>query len=274
MVHVNLKALTEMAESIYREAHPLLGSNNSGVIVGRGFGGDNTRLIDRVAEETVIKYIRDKNIPCIFIGEENGILKFEDKADTYLVVDAIDGTTNAIRGLKFTSASLAVASGDTLKDIELAVVISLSNGNLYAAEKGRGAWLNGKRIKTSNVSDLSESIVSVDISSTPKRLEWIIPIMKAAKRIRSLGSTSLEICHVASGIMDAHIDLRGKIRTLDFAAAMLILKESGGIFGFLDRDEHDEEIPLTRLKRFSIIAAATEELYSQIISRIYDAVPR
>ena len=274
MVHVNLKALTEMAKSIYREAHPLLGSNNSGVIVGRGFGGDNTRLIDRVAEETVIKYIRDKNIPCIFIGEENGILKFEDKADTYLVVDAIDGTTNAIRGLKFTSASLAVASGDTLKDIELAVVISLSNGNLYAAEKGRGAWLNGKRIKTSNVSDLSESIVSIDISSTPERLEWIIPIMKAAKRIRSLGSTSLEICHVASGIMDAHIDLRGKIRTLDFAAAMLILKESGGIFGFLDRDEHDEEIPLTRLKRFSIIAAATEELYSQIISRIYDAVPR
>jgi len=129
MVHVDLKALTEMAKSIYRAANPLLGSNNGGRIVGRGFGGDNTRLIDRVAEDIVIKYIRDKNIPCIFIGEENGILKFEDKADTYLVVDAIDGTTNAIRGLKFTSASLAVASGDTLKDIELAVVISLSNGN-------------------------------------------------------------------------------------------------------------------------------------------------
>ena len=274
MVHVDLKALTEMAKSIYRAANPLLGSNNGGRIVGRGFGGDNTRLIDRVAEETVIKYIRDKNIPCIFIGEENGILKFEDKADTYLVVDAIDGTTNAIRGLKFTSASLAVASGDTLKDIELAVVISLSNGNLYAAEKGRGAWLNGKRIKTSNVSDLSESIVSIDVSSTPERLEWIIPIMKAAKRIRSLGSTSLEICYVASGVMDAHIDLRGKIRTLDFAAAMLILRESGGIFGFLDGDGHDEKIPLTRLKRFSIIAAATEDLYSQIISRINNFVLR
>jgi len=273
-MNLDLEALTEMARRIYRAVHPLLGSCNSGRIVGRGFGGNSTRLIDRVAEETVIKYIRDKNIPCIFIGEENGVLKFDDKADKYLIVDAIDGTTNAIRGLKFSSASLAAASRDSLKDIELAVVISLSDGNLYAAEKGKGAWLNGKRIKTSNVSDLSESIVSVDISSTPKRLEWIIPIMKEAKRIRSLGSTSLEICYVASGVMDAHIDLRGKIRTLDFAAAMLILKESGGAFGFPDMDEHDEEIPLTRLKRFSIIAAATEELYSQIISRIYDAAPR
>jgi len=274
MIRIDLEALTEMARSIYRVVHPLLGSSNGGIIVGRGFGGDNTRLIDRVAEETVIKYIRDKNIPCIFIGEENGILKFDDKADTYLVVDAIDGTTNAIRGLKFSSASLAAASSDSLKDIELAVVINLSDGNLYVAEKGKGAWLDGKRIKTSNVSDLSESIVNIDVSSTPERLEWIIPIMKAAKRIRSLGSTSLEICHVASGVMDAHIDLRGKIRTLDFAAAMLILKESGGTFGLLNGDEHDMEIPLTRLKRFSIIAAATEELYSQIISRIKNVVIR
>ena len=274
MIRIDLEALTEMARSIYRVVHPLLGSSNGGIIVDRGFGGDNTRLIDRVAEETVIKYIRDKNIPCIFIGEENGILKFDDKADTYLVVDAIDGTTNAIRGLKFSSASLAAASSDSLKDIELAVVINLSDGNLYVAEKGKGAWLDGKRIKTSNVSDLSESIVNIDVSSTPERLEWIIPIMKAAKRIRSLGSTSLEICHVASGVMDAHIDLRGKIRTLDFAAAMLILKESGGTFGLLNGDEHDMEIPLTRLKRFSIIAAATQELYSQIISRIKNVVIR
>ena len=95
--------------------------------------------------------------------------------------------------------------------------------------------------------------------------------MKAARRVRSLGAASLEICHVASGALDAHVDLRGKIRTLDFAAAMLILRESGGFFSLLDVDDPGR-IPLTKLKRFSIIAAANEKLYSQIASLISRSV--
>ncbi|RLI03303.1 hypothetical protein DRO38_02860, partial [Candidatus Bathyarchaeota archaeon] len=98
-------------------------------------------------------------------------------------------------------------------------------------------------------------------------LNRVIPVMKTARRVRSLGAASLEICHVASGALDAYVDLRGKIRTLDFAAAMLILRESGGVFSLLDTDEQ-MEIPLTELRRFSIVATASERLYSQIVSLI------
>jgi len=146
-------------------------------------------------------------------------------------------------------------------------VINLFDGELYVAEKDKGARLDGKKITTSKASELKNSIVSIDVSSTPERLNRVIPVMKTARRVRSLGAASLEICYVASGALDAYVDLRGKIRTLDFAAAMLILRESGGVFSLLDTDEQ-MEIPLTELRRFSIVATASERLYSQIVSLI------
>lgn len=267
MNQINLDVLIEISKNIYRIVHPFLGSRESGRTLGVGFGGDLTRFIDQIAEETVVEYLEQKDFSCILVGEEGGVQKIGETPEEYLVVDAVDGTTNAVRGINFASASLAAASKDRLEDVEAAAVINLFDGELYVAEKDEGARHNGKEITTSKASTLKDSIISIDVSSTPERLSRVIPVMKAARRVRSLGAASLEICHVASGALDAYVDLRGKIRTLDFAAAMLILRESGGFFGLLDVDEH-EEIPLTKLKRFSIVATASENLYSQIVSLI------
>jgi len=267
MNQIDLDVLIDISKSIYRTVHPFLGSRESGRTMGKGFGGDLTRFIDQIAEKAVVDYLKKKGLSCILVGEEGGVQKIGEKPEEYLIVDAVDGTTNAVRGIKFASASLAAASKDSLEEVEVAAVINLFDGELYAAEKDGGARLDGKKISTSKVSELKDSIISIDISSTPERLSRVIPVMKAARRVRSLGAASLEICHVASGALDAHVDLRGKIRTLDFAAAMLILRESGGVFGLLDADGQ-KEIPLTKLKRFSIVAAASERLYSQIVSLI------
>jgi len=267
MSQINLDILTDIAKKIYSTVHPFLGSRESGRTVGLGFGGDSTRFIDQIAEKAIVQYLKQKGLSCILIGEEGGVQKIGKNPEDYLITDAVDGTTNAVRGINFASASLAVASKDRLGDIEIAAVINLFDGELYMAEKGKGAQLNGKKIAPSKTSTLKEAIVSVDISSTPERLSMVVPIMKAVRRVRSLGAASLEICHVASGVLDAHVDLRNKIRTLDFAAAMLILREAGGLLSLLDVDK-PEEIPLTKLRRFSIVAAANECLYSQIISFI------
>jgi len=273
MSRIDLDILTDMAREIYRTVHPLLGLPESGRTLGIGFGGDLTRSIDQTAEKAVIRYLEQKDLSCILVGEEIGVRKIGKNPKEYLVVDAVDGTTNAVRGISFASSSLALATTDSLRDIEAAAVINLFDGELYAARRNEGARRNGKKIAPSKTSTLKESIVSIDVSSTPERLDMVIPLMKAARRVRSLGAASLEICHVASGALDAYVDIRGKIRTLDFAAAMLILRESGGFFSLLDIDE-EEEIPLTELKRFSIIATANENLYSQIISLIsYDRRP-
>ncbi|KYH42419.1 MAG: putative inositol monophosphatase family protein [Candidatus Bathyarchaeota archaeon B63] len=267
MTRIGLDVLVEMARSVSLSVNRFLGLHESGRKMGIGFGGDYTRLIDKIAEEAIVKYLEENDLSCILIGEEGGIRRIGRNPEEYLITDAIDGTTNAIRGIRFASTSLAVASEDRLGGVEAAAVLSLYDGRLYTAEKGKGARLDGRLISPSETTRLEESMVSVDVSSTPSRLSRAIPIIKAAKRVRSFGSASLEICHVASGLLDAHVDLRGKIRTLDFAAAMLILRESGGSFGLLNGDEPDET-PLTRLRRFSIIAAANEALYSQILSLI------
>jgi len=257
-----------MAREIYRAVHPLLGLPESGRTISIGFGGDRTRLIDQIAEETVIHYLKRRGLPCILIGEESGVQKIGKNPKEYLIVDAVDGTTNAVRGIHFASASLASATTDSLRGIETAVVIDLFNGELYTAERDEGARRDGKKIAPSKISTLKRSIVSIDVSSTPERLDMVIPLMKATRRVRSLGAASLEICHVASGALDAYVDVRGKIRTLDFAAAMLILQEAGGFFDLSNAINEQEEIPLTELKRFSIIAAANENLYSEIVSLI------
>ncbi len=266
MSRIDLDILMDMAREIHRTVHPFLGLHESGRKIGIGFGGDFTRFIDHIAEKAIIEYLERRDLSCIFVGEEGGVQKIGENPKEYLIVDAVDGTTNAVRGINFASASLASAPRDRLKDVEAAAVINLFNGELYVAEKDEGARCDGKEIVPSKSSMLKEAIVSIDVSSTPERLDMAIPVMKAARRVRSLGAASLEICHVASGVLDAYVDLRGKIRTLDFAAAMLILQESGGFFNLLGADE--EEIPLTRLGRFSIIAAANENLYSQIASLV------
>jgi myo-inositol-1(or 4)-monophosphatase len=267
MTRIELDVLVEIVRGVRQAVHQFLGLHESGRKLGIGFGGDHTRFIDQIAEKTIVKYLKENDLSCILIGEEGGIQKIGRNPEEYLIADAIDGTTNAVRGIRFASTSLAVASEDRLSRVEAAAVINLFDGGLYVAERDGGARLDGRTIAPSETTRLEESIVSVDVSSTPNRLSKVIPIMRTARRVRSLGSASLEICHVASGLLDAHVDLRGKIRTLDFAAAMLILRESGGSFGFLNGDEPDE-VPLTRLRRFSIIAAANEALYSQILSLV------
>ncbi|MEM2111367.1 MAG: inositol monophosphatase family protein [Candidatus Bathyarchaeia archaeon] len=263
----SLHILREMAKEVYLTVHPLLGTLKSGEIVGSGFGGDKTKLIDAVAEEAIINYLTKNDLSCIFIGEERGVEKIGDAPRFYLITDGVDGTTNAVRGINFASTAMAISPTDRLGDLEAAVVMDLSNGGVYAAEKGKGAFYNGEKIKPSKTVDLEDAILSIDISRAPEAVEKMIHLMKVLKSLRSLGSASLEICLVASGLLDAYVDVRGKLRTLDIAAAMLILKEAGGLF-LQPNGEEPRDVTLTKLNRFSIIAAANKKIFNEITALI------
>lgn len=260
-----LNLLIDIAKEIYSSVHPMLGTSRAGEVVGLGFGGDKTRLIDAVAENTAMNYLERNGFSCIFIGEECGIKKIGSSPEFYLIIDGVDGTNNAIRGIKFVSSSIAISFTGRLGEIEAAVVIDLHDGGIFSAERGCGAKHNNQSIKPSNVSNLKDAIVSVDVSRSMESIERTVPIMRKVKGLRSLGSASLEICHVASGLLDAYIDLRGMLRTIDFAAGMLIIKEAGGVFLQPNGDEIPN-IPLTEVKRFSVIASANKSLFDEIVS--------
>ena len=262
-----LNLLTGLAKKIYSAVHPLLGTAEAKKIVGSGFGGDETRLIDNVSERAALQYLRDEGFSCIFIGEEYGVKRVCDSPKFYLIIDGVDGTNNAMRGIKFASASIAMSPTKWLNDLEAAVVIDLYNGGIYAAEKDKGAKYNGKPISTSTLKSIGESIISVNVTRSLDSLRRITPIAERVRGLRALGSASLEICHVASGFLDAYIDLRGKLRTMDFAAGLLIIKEAGGVL-LQPNGEEIPNIPLTEINRFSIIASANKNIFDEIISLI------
>jgi fructose-1,6-bisphosphatase/inositol monophosphatase family enzyme len=109
--------------------------------------------------------------------------------------------------------------------------------------------------------------VSVDVSRSVESVRKTAPIMGRVKGLRALGSASLEICHVACGLLDAYVDLRGILRTVDFAAGMLIVKEAGGVF-LQPKGESLPNVPLTEVKRFSVVASANMSIFNEIASLI------
>lgn len=259
--------LVGVAREIYSAVNPLLGTADARRIVGSGFGGDKTRFIDAVAEKVVIEYLDRNNFPCVFIGEEFGVRRIGSSPRFYLAVDGVDGTNNAIRGIKFASASLALSRTEFLSDLEAAVVIDLYSGEIFSAKRGSGAKRDGQIIKPSELRDLKDSIISINITKNIEATRRLLPIISRAKGIRAFGSAALETCHIACGFLDAYIDLRGVLRTIDFVAGMLILKEAGGVF-LQPNGEEIPNVPLTELRRFSVIASANRELFEKIASII------
>jgi len=263
------KILEEIASNVYSAVTPLLGTESSARVVGVGAGGDATTRIDAIAERVVIEYLGKNGISCILVAEESGVRRIGLEPEAYLVVDGIDGTTNAVRGIDFASTSIAVSPADSLDRVESAIVTRLDNGKSYTAQRGRGGRYDGKKIRPSTVRNLMEAVIAVDISRSPENLRKVLPLLEESSHIRCLGSASLEICQVASGHLDACVDVREKLRITDIAAAVLILREAGGLI-VNPHKKRLENVPLTVANRFSVMAAANEEILNSIFQRLGD----
>jgi len=177
-----------------------------------------------VAEKTVIDLLRKRGIDATIIGEECG--RIEGRKG-YVVMDAIDGTTNAMRGIPFYCCSLAYATDFRLSTVTDAAIIDLARGDLYYASKGRGAFLKGRRISAKKESP-PDPTIGINVSGVkPSVVERLAPIIADADHTRQFGANALEMCFLARGFLDAYVDLRSKIRPTDIAAGYLIAKEAG-----------------------------------------------
>jgi myo-inositol-1(or 4)-monophosphatase len=218
-------ALKEACREVHARTQGIAGTARGNRQIGRGAGGDISRRIDILAEKTAIEVLRRRGVDATIIGEECG--RIEGKKEGVVIMDAIDGTTNASRRIPFYCCSLAYATDFRLSAVTDAAVIDLVSGDLYYASKGKGTFCNGKRIKVKEVGE--DAIISMNVSGidadTIRRLS---PVMSKANHVRLFGAVALEMCFLARGWLDASLDLRGKIRPTDIAAAYLILNEAGG----------------------------------------------
>jgi len=252
-------------ENMKKQVRPLFCSKEGRSEFGRGAGGDVKKRIDLAAEDALFETLRDHEVSCTVISEESGIKKIGVRpSQFYVTTDPVDGTTNAVRGLPFMDISLAVSKKRTLGSVETALVADVLHDVTYAAEKGKGAYKNQKKIRPSQTVTLDEAVVGVDLSNFKARevVNQLIRILETTRHLRHFGANALEICYVADGTTDAFIDLRGKLRITDVAAAHLVLLEAGGII--TTPKGRELSVPLSATQRVSFVAAGNRPIYDAI----------
>ena len=138
-----IEILRTASKLVYENVKDLAGTKEavSGDF-GRGAGGDISRNIDIVAEKTVIDYLKEINFDCVVLGEECGRVELSPNPKGFIIMDAIDGSANAVRGMPFFCCSLAFSTEEKLSSVTDSVVTNLSTGDLYSASKGSGAFKN------------------------------------------------------------------------------------------------------------------------------------
>jgi myo-inositol-1(or 4)-monophosphatase len=261
-----IEVLKEASRQVYENVKNLAGTKAAAEDHGVGKGGDISRKIDIVAEKTVLDYLKKINFDCVVLGEECGRVKLSKNPKGFLIMDAIDGSANAVRGIPFFCCSLAFATENKLSSVTDGVVTDLSSGEMYWATKGRGAFCDGKRIQVHKEKPIYK-IVGINVSgATPQLVKKIQPIFENSNHSRHLGANALELALFARGLIDIYIDLRQKIRVTDMAAGYIIAKEAEGII--LDQNLKPLDSDLEYETRLSFVAAANQEILSEIKDQI------
>ncbi|MFQ6080093.1 MAG: inositol monophosphatase family protein [Candidatus Bathyarchaeia archaeon] len=260
-----INLLKDCSQRIRSQVLALFRSAEAGVGFGVGAGGDVMKKIDLVAEDALIATLQDHHVSCTLISEETGIKKIgPEPSDFYVTTDPLDGTTNAVRGIPFMATSIAVSTAPYLRDVETALVSDLLHDVTYTAQKGQGALRNEHKIKPSSTSSLEKAVIGVDFNTFKIReiVTRLAVAFERTKHLRHLGANALEVCYVADGTIDAFLDLRGKLRVTDIAAAYLILREAGGLM--VTPEGAEMNVPLSPTQRVSFIATANRSLCKAI----------
>lgn len=184
------------------------------------------------------------------LSEESGLRRAD--AAVIVVIDPVDGSTNASRGIPWFATSLCAVDAD---GPFVALVENQANGTRYTATRGGGAFRNGAPIRPSGSTQLSKSMVGLS-GLPPRWLGW--------KQFRALGAAALDMCAVADGTLDAYIDASPSAHgSWDYLGGMLVCEEAGAVV--VDAQGRDL-VTLEHAARRTPLAAATPELLARIVA--------
>lgn len=228
-----------------------------GKTIGIGADGTPTSYIDKVAEDIAVKMLAKSPTKVNLLSEEIGFIDFGGSST--FVLDPVDGTRNASRGIPFYGVSLAIGTS-RIGDVEYGIVKNIPTGDLFTAEKRHGAFLNTMPIRACEMppKDILSSI-TLGRSSTKKA-----HALAKQGYVRSLGSASLEMCMVAIGALDYYYVGKDLMRVIDIAASTLIVREAGGLVKTVEDKDLDMMFDLG--ERTSVVAACSEAVIREILS--------
>jgi myo-inositol-1(or 4)-monophosphatase len=223
-------------------------------VVGAGLGGDETTAIDAAAERVVLARFQEVDDVSI-VSEEAG--EVSTAGSTVVVIDPIDGSLNAKRGIPFFALSIAVADGPTMGDVHFGYVYDFGTGEEWTAARGEGAFLDGRRLGDERPKDEIE-ILSFEATLTSSVAEKAAAMVGLAYRLRIMGSLAISLCHLAAGRVDAVCSLKAA-RSVDIAAGQLLVRECGLAID-LPEDPPFDAAPLDVEGRSRVVAAGNSEL--------------
>jgi myo-inositol-1(or 4)-monophosphatase len=234
-----------------------------------GEGGDRTLVIDQGAEDVVfaeLERLHDEGARFHAVSEERGVVDFGSE-DVCVVIDPIDGSLNAKRGLTHHALSIAVADGPTMADVAFGFVVDLGANEEWVARRGAGVLFNGMRLPEPPPErrDRHGRLELVAIESADPR--WIAPAIESLERrvhrLRAIGSIAISLCQVAHTRVDGMCSL-WRSRAVDAAAAALVVRESGGHVAFGGFDP-PLSAPLDLRPHAPVVAARTEQALAELL---------
>lgn len=193
--------------------------------------GQETNLvteIDRGSEEIIINKIRRKYPDHDFLAEESG--SHERGSDYRWIIDPLDGTLNFAHGIPLYSVSIGL---EVKGELVLGIVYEPNLGELFTAEKGRGAFLNENPIRVSKISTLIESLMVTGFPYTIQQnpdnaIQHFVNFLMKAQGVRRIGSAAVDLCYVACGRFEGFWEVA--LSPWDMAAGVLIAREAGATF--------------------------------------------
>jgi myo-inositol-1(or 4)-monophosphatase len=236
----------------------------------RGEGGDRTLVIDAAAEDAVfaeLEALHREGARFTAVSEERGYVDLgAGGGPPFVVVDPIDGSMNAKRGLPSHALSIAVADGPTMADVVFGYVLDLGPEEEWYAIRGGGVFLNGEPLPPAPPErrrrDGRLELVAVE-SADPR---WLAAssdaLVEVTGRVRALGSIAISLCQVAATRVDGMATL-WRCRAVDAAAAQLVVRESGGLVAFTG-GAGPLTAPLDLEPRSPVVAARTAQALAEL----------
>jgi myo-inositol-1(or 4)-monophosphatase len=226
---------------------------------------DFVTQVDKAAEAAVIDIIRQAFPDHAILGEESGAIEGknagpEKKSDYRWIIDPLDGTTNFIHGFPQYCVSIGLQHRGT---IEHGVIYDPAKNELFTASRGRGAFLDDRRIRVTKCVHLKDALVGTGFPFKElPRLDFyckqLKEIMQTASGVRRTGSAALDLAYVAAGRLDAFWELG--LSPWDVAAGALLVQEAGGLVGDLSGDSGYLES--------GEIAAASPKVFTQLLAAL------
>lgn len=250
----------------------ILAAQHAGGILRRGFGSsfevkskssrhDLVTAYDKEVEEAIIAFIRHTFPEHTFLGEEGGFFG-NDPSTIQWIIDPLDGTVNFAHSIPMFAVSIAA----TLKGEVLAgVIYHPLLEELFVAEKGQGAFLNGKRLKVSSITLIEEAMIATgfpyNVKDNPLHcIELFDHLALLGTPLRRMGSAALDLAYLAAGRFDAFWEV--SLKPWDVAAGRLLITEAGGQITRFDGS------PLS-LEEEGPVAATNTLLHNQLLTHLH-----